>query len=61
MKKWFIIKTVDGNRYETDDPPIGMNKSSVTWLRFKVNDGVGYVYVNPENVVCVIVKEVEDD
>ena len=61
MKELYIIKTMDGNRYETNHMPIGFGKPGDLWLRFPVNDGVGTAYVNIANIVCVIQKEVEDD
>lgn len=59
MKTRFIIKTVDGNRYETDHEPT--KSTDMKWMYFPVNDGVGSIAVNIDNVVCIIAKEVEDD
>jgi len=59
MKTRFIIKTVDGNRYETDHEPV--KDTCKEWLYFPVNDGVGSVAVNIDNIVCIIAKEAEDD
>ena len=60
MKKRFIIKTVDGNRYETDEVPFKSTALGTDWLEFPINDGVGKVYVNVTNIVCSIVKEVDE-
>lgn len=60
MKKRFIIKTVDGNRYETDEVPFKTTSIGTDWLEFPINDGVGNVDVNIANIVCIIVKEVDE-
>ena len=60
MKERYIIKTVDGNRYETDVKPVGGNAQGIHWMIFPTNDGVGKVYVNVANIVCSIVKEVDE-
>lgn len=56
----YIIKTVDGNRYETDEKPVGGNAQGIHWMIFPTNDGAGKVYVNVSNIICVIEKEVEE-
>ena len=56
----YIIKTVDGNRYETDTKPEGGRAQDTHWMIFPTNDGTGKVLVNVSNIVCVIEKEVEE-
>ena len=58
--KQFIIKTVDGNRYETTDEIQYETSGDFPWAYFPTNDGVGVVNINVNNIVCIIVKEVEE-
>lgn len=57
--KRYIIKTLDGNRYETESTPVLAEKYDVWWLSFPINDGIGNVRMNVSNVVCVIEKETD--
>lgn len=59
-KKRFIIKTTDGNRYETDDIPLRIEKAGIEWLYFPVNDGVGTMFINIANIVSLTEKEVDE-
>ena len=56
----FIIKTVDGNRYETDDVPVNTERFGLKCLCFSVRDGRGTVHVNTANIVSLTAKEVEE-
>lgn len=59
--KRYIIKTVDGNRYETVAEEIRYETSGdFPWAYFPTNDGVGVVNININHIVCIIVKEVEE-
>lgn len=60
MKKRFIIKTVDGNRYETDEVPTLDRRFCLDFLRFPSRDGKGVVYVNTDTIVCFFEREVEE-
>ena len=60
-EKRYIIKTVDGNRYETDVKPVRVTLHDTNWMTFPTNDGVGRVFVSIANIVCSIVEDVEDD
>ena len=59
MRKRYIIKTLDGNRYETESPPVFTKKCDVWWLRFPTNDGEGTVLVYIPNIVCIVEKETD--
>lgn len=59
-KKRFIIKTTDGNRYETNDIPLRIEKAGIEWLYFPVKDGVGTMYVNIANIVSLTEMEVDE-
>ena len=56
----YIIKTVDGNRYETDDIPLSQERAGIDWLYFSARDGKGTVYINVSNIVSLTEKEVEE-
>lgn len=60
MKKRFIIKTADGNRYETNDIPLRIEKAGIEWLYFPVKDGVGTMFVNIANIVSLTEMEVDE-
>ncbi len=60
MKTRYIIKTVDGNRYETDEVPVWRGRFSIDSLAFSSRDGNGTVYVNIDNIVSITEKEVEE-
>ena len=57
--KRYIIKTVDGNRYETDEMPLRTEKAGIDWLYFPVKDGVGTKFINIANIVSLTELEVE--
>lgn len=57
--KRYIIKTVDGNRYETDEMPLRTEKAGIDWLYFSVKDGVGTKFINIANIVSLTELEVE--
>ena len=59
-EKRYIIKTVDGNRYETNDIPLRIEKAGIEWLYFPVKDGVGTMFVNIANIVSLTEKEVDE-
>lgn len=59
-KKHFTIKTIDGNRYETDEIPPRIEKAGIDWLYFSVNDGVGTKYINISNIVSLTEMEVDE-
>ena len=59
-KNHFTIKTIDGNRYETDEIPLRTEKAGIDWLYFPVNDGVGTKYINISNIVSLTEMEVEE-
>lgn len=61
MKKHITIKTIDGNRYETDQTPVRTGRNGIDWFCFPVKDGVGNKFINIANVVSVTELEVEDD
>lgn len=58
--KQFIIKTVDGNRYETTDKLSYDTRFDLAWVYFHTNDGSGFVSININNIVCVVEKEIEE-
>lgn len=58
--KQFIIKTVDGNRYETTEELGCVTRFNLKWLYFPVHEGSGFVSVNIKNIVCVVEKEIEE-
>ena len=59
-KKHFTIKTIDGNRYETDEIPLRTEKAGIDWLYFPVKDGVGTKYINIANIVSLTELEVDE-
>lgn len=56
----YIIKTVDGNRYETDEVSFWRGRFRMDALTFSSRDGNGTVYVNIDNIVSITEKEVEE-
>lgn len=58
--KRYIIKTIDGNRYETDEIPMRTAKAGIDWLYFSVKDGVGTKFINITNIVSLTELEVEE-
>ena len=60
MKKRFIIKTTDGNRYDTNDIPLRIEKAGIEWLYFPVKVGVGTMFINTANIVSLTEKEVDE-
>lgn len=60
-KKHFTIKTIDGNRYETDVVPTRTGRNGIDWLCFPVKDGVGTKYINIANIVSLTEVEVNDE
>ena len=60
MSKRITIKTIDGNRYETDVMPTRTGRDGVDWLTFPVREGVGTKYLNLSNVVSITELEVEE-
>lgn len=58
MKK-YIIKTVDGSRYETTDKLNYDTRFDLAWVYFPTNDGSGFVSINIHHIVCVVEKEIE--
>ena len=59
-KKLFTIKTIDGNRYETDEIPLRIEKASIDWLYFPVKNGIGTKYINISNIVSLTEMEVDE-
>ena len=59
-KKHITIKTIDGNRYETDVVPQRIDRDSIDWLYFPVKDGVGTKYINIANIVSLTELEVDE-
>lgn len=59
--KRYIVKTIGGNRYETDTSPLFTKNCDSWWLTFPVNNGVGTVRMNVSNVVCIIEKETDGE
>ena len=57
-KKHFTIKTIDGNRYETDEIPLRIEKAGIDWLYLPGKDGVGTKYINIANIVSLTELEV---
>jgi len=60
MSKRITIKTIDGNRYETDVMPTRTGRDGIDWLAFPVREGVGTKYLNLSNVVSITELEVEE-
>lgn len=60
MKKHITIKTIDGNRYETNVIPLITLIAGIDWLYFPVKDGVGTKYINIANIVSLTELEVEE-
>lgn len=56
----YIIKTLDGNRYETNEVPLSQKRTGIDWLYFSSRDGKGTVYVNVSAIVSVTEKEEEE-
>jgi len=59
-KKHITIKTIDGNRYETDVVPQRIGRAGIDWLFFPVKDGVGTKYINIANIVSLTELEVDE-
>lgn len=59
--KRYIIKTIGGDRYETETSPTFNKKCDFWWLTFPINDGVGTICMNVSNVMCVIEKETDGE
>ena len=59
-KKRITIKTIDGNRYETDDIPLRTGRAGIDWLYFPVKDGVGTKYIKIANIVSLTELEVDE-
>lgn len=59
-KKRITIKTIDGNRYETDVMPLRTGRAGIDWPYFPVKDGVGTKYINISNIVSLTELEVEE-
>ena len=59
-KKHITIKTIDGNRYETDVVPQRIGRAGIDWLYFQVKDGVGTKYINIANIVSLTELEVDE-
>lgn len=59
-KKHITIKTIDGNRYETDVMPLRTGRAGIDWLYFPVKDGVGTKYINIANIVSLTELEVDE-
>ncbi len=58
--KTYSIKTVDGNRYETDEIPLRTTRAGIDWLYFPVKDGVGFKYINVQNIVSMTERTVDN-
>lgn len=59
--KTYSIKTVDGNRYETDEIPLRTTRAGIDWLYFPVKDGVGFKYINVQNIVSMTERTVDNE
>lgn len=59
-KKLFTIKTIDGNRYESDKIPLRTEIYGIDWLYFPVREGVDTKYINIANIVSMTEQEVEE-
>lgn len=59
-KKHITIKTIDGNRYETDVVPQRIGRAGIDWLCFPVKDEVGTKYINIANIVSLTELEVDE-
>lgn len=59
-KRLITIKTIDGNRYETDVLPMRTGRVGIGWLYFPVKDGVGTKYINISNIVSLTEREVDE-
>lgn len=58
--KRYIIKTVDSNRYETNEIPLREKRAGIDWLCFSARDGKGTVYVSVSNIVSLTEMEVDE-
>ena len=58
--KTYSIKTIDGNRYETDEIPLRTTRAGIDWLYFPVKDGIGYKYINILNIVSLTERGDDD-
>lgn len=58
--KLFTIKTIDGNRYETDDIPLRIERAGINWLYFSLRDNTGTKYININNIVSLTEMEVDE-
>jgi len=58
--KLFTIKTIDGNRYETDEIPLRIERAGIDWLYFSLRDEIGTKYININNIVSLTEKEVDE-
>lgn len=59
--KTYTIKTTTGDRYETDDVPLRIEKAGVTWLYFDIRNGVGTKFINVAHIVSVTEREGEEE
>lgn len=59
-RKHYTIKTVTGDRYETDEVPLRMEKAGIDWLFFPVREGDGTKFISVKHIVSLTEREVEE-